>query len=151
MVWPLEKRFLFITAYSTKECRKALSSLESGQSNMKLLGLDDKGSEIFCKLARRYDDKGRYFAYSEAQIKLSEQKNTVNVSGNAKIFILQIILYLYFAIVLLILAFVFRPILIVSLFLLLGALFPVHWLRLLFTNRKCLIREIEDLLKADPL
>jgi hypothetical protein len=149
MVWPLEKHFSFTTDYPMKECRKALTSLESGRFGMKLLELDDKPDEIYCKLARRDEEKGRYLAYSEAQIKLTERHGIVEVSGQAKTFVLQVMFALYFIGVTLTLAYVFRPVLIVSLFLLLGTCFSTYWLRLVFVNRERFIQEIYDLLGMD--
>lgn len=149
MVWHLKQPFSFISPYSMKECRKALTSLESEQSSIKLLELDDKRGEILCKIGRHYMAGGKSPAYSEVQIHLTEAQGGVSVSGFAKIFALQVAFHSYAIIITFAFAYAFRSILIAALIWLLGTVGSVHYLRLVFVNRQLLIEEVQEMLEME--
>jgi hypothetical protein len=144
----LKKSFSFVSPFSLEQCDEALQQFHAYRHQVKLLdsSIPDNGIQQY-RLDRHVTTGRNKIGYAQVELQLSSLTDgTVNVNGHAKIFILQILFYIYFIVATLTFAYLVRGFLPLALFLLLFTFFSVRWLRMTFINRELLIQEIQHTL-----
>jgi hypothetical protein len=147
MTWLLDKHFEFAASYSLAECERFLATIPKRKRlfwSFKTIFL----AESAAKNDERKYTLGRYLSrgvYSEVTFQLlKDRSGLIIVTGFGRVHMFTFLFSLYFVVVSSVLAWLFRPALLLSLFLVAVGVAVARRLYLCFVNRNQLIEFVYE-------